>query len=431
MEITRQIIKNPSPSQWLALAARPVADLADIEQKVAPILQDVKAHGDAALRKYARRFDKVEMQHFGAGSDEIDSAAADLPDELKEAIAVAAANIEKFHAAQLEQRLEVETAPGVVCWRKSVPIRKVGFYIPGGTAPLFSTVLMLGIPARIAGCTEVLLCTPPSSEGNVHPAILYSANLLGIRRVFKIGGAQAIAAMAYGTESIPRVDKIFGPGNQYVTAAKQLVSKEGIAIDMPAGPTELAVLTDASCRPEFVAADLLSQAEHGTDSQVVLVSTDEAGIDAIHREITRQIARLPRKEIAAQALAHSRSILFENLEVALEFINAYAPEHLIIATDDARKWAEKVENAGSVFVGHYAPESAGDYASGTNHTLPTNGFARAFSGVSVDSFCKKITFQQLTEAGLRNIGRAIEVLAEAEELHGHKRAVSVRLQSRD
>ncbi|MFQ5629988.1 MAG: histidinol dehydrogenase, partial [bacterium] len=322
---------------------------------------------------------------------------------------------------------KIETVPGIPCWRKSVPIQRVGLYIPGGSAPLLSTVLMLGIPARIAGCREIILCTPPNQNGAIHPAVLYTANILGISKIFKIGGAHAIAAMAYGTEFVPKVDKIFGPGNQFVTAAKQLVSKEGIAIDLPAGPTELAVIADASCYPAFVAADLLSQAEHGPDSQVVLISDNEKMIDDIHDEIISQLERLPRKEIATQAIQKSKSVLIENLETAIAFANTYAPEHLILAVENAELLAEKVINAGSVFLGHFAPESAGDYASGTNHTLPTNGYARAYSGVSVESFVKKITFQQLSQAGLRNICMAVQTMAEAEGLHGHKNAVAVRL----
>lgn len=420
--------RYPSQKDWPEILRRPVADLAEIERKVLPILQDVKANGDAALRKFSRLFDKVELENFAVSERELADAEKLVTKDLQDAIALAKANIEKFHLTQKESPLKIETTPGVVCWRKSISIQSIGLYIPGGSAPLFSTVLMLGVPARIAGCQHIILCTPPERSGTVHPAVLYTANLLGIKKIFKIGGAQAIAAMAYGTESVPKVDKIFGPGNRYVTAAKQLVNTEGIAIDLPAGPTELAVIADNSSHPAFVAADLLSQAEHGPDSQVVLISDDEKTIETTVAEIARQIEALPRKEIAAQALTNSKSILVKNLETAIALVNAYAPEHLILAVENAEMLSEKVVNAGSVFLGHFAPEAVGDYAAGTNHTLPTNGFARTYSGVSVDSFVKKITFQHLTESGLQNIGKAVETMAEAEGLHGHKNAVTIRVE---
>lgn len=419
--------KYPPSSRWPALQARPTMRFDEIKHNVLSILSAVQQNGDEALSQYTSEFDHVELNDLCVTKAELDGAAQHVPRALQSAIAKASTNIRAFHAAQHEPVKPIETSPGVICWRKSVPIEKVGFYVPGGTAPLFSTVLMLAIPARIAGCKEIVICTPPGDSGSIHPAILYCARELGVGRIYKVGGAQAIAAMAYGTDTIPRVDKIFGPGNQYVTAAKQIVSSEGVAIDMPAGPTELAVIADASCKPHFIAADLLSQAEHGIDSQVVLLSDHESVIDAIQEQIEKQIANLPRRSIARQAMANSRAILLGSIDEALDFANAYAPEHLILALNNAEIWAEKVKNAGSVFLGHFAPESVGDYASGTNHTLPTNGFARAYSGVSLDSFYKKITFQQLTEAGLQEIGPAVEAMAEAEDLHAHKHAVSIRL----
>ncbi len=409
--------------------ARPSADISSIEPIVREVLQDIKRHGQAAVEKYSLRFDKVQIQDPRVSETEFEAAAQLVSPELKAAIQMAKKNIEVFHAAQKEQPKIIDTMPGVSCWRKSVAIETVGLYIPGGTAPLFSTILMLGIPARLAGCRRIILCTPPGSSGNIHPAILYTAQLIGIDTIFKTGGVQAIAAMAYGTELVPKVDKIFGPGNRYVTCAKQLISQEGIAIDLPAGPSEVAVLADDSCIPAFVAADLLSQAEHGEDSQVILVSVFEEVINAVKAELQKQLALLPRKEIAAKALGNSKAILVSTKTEALEVVNAYAPEHLIIACRDDEALAEGVINAGSVFLGNFSCESAGDYASGTNHTLPTNGYARAYSGVSLDSFVKKITFQKLTKEGIANIGPAIELMAEAEGLEAHKQAVSLRLKS--
>lgn len=409
--------------------ARPSADISSIEPIVREVLQDIKSNGQAAVEKYSLRFDKVQIQNPRVSETEFAAAAQLVSPELKAAIQIAKKNIEVFHAAQKEQPKIIDTMPGVSCWRKSVAIETVGLYIPGGTAPLFSTILMLGIPARLAGCRRIILCTPPGLSGNIHPAILYTAQLIGIDTIFKTGGVQAIAAMAYGTELVPKVDKIFGPGNRYVTCAKQLISQEAIAIDLPAGPSEVAVLADDSCIPAFVAADLLSQAEHGEDSQVILVSPSEEVIRAVNEELQTQLELLPRKEIAAKALDNSKAILVKNYAEALELLNAYAPEHLIIACRDADALAEGVINAGSVFLGNYSCESAGDYASGTNHTLPTNGYARAYSGVSLDSFVKKITFQKLTKDGIANIGPAIELMAEAEGLEAHKQAVSLRLKS--
>jgi histidinol dehydrogenase len=421
------ILKYPPQHQWPALLARPVMNLQEIEKIVAPVLQQVKLTGNQAVKAYTLQFDKVELTDLQVSPAEIQEAQHLVNPALKEAIALAATNIEKFHRAQESAVQKIETQPGVLCWRKNVAIEKVGLYIPGGTAPLFSTVLMLGIPAKIAGCKEVILCTPAGRSGKVHPAILYTADMLGIKKIFKAGGAQAIAAMAYGTETIPAVYKIFGPGNQYVTAAKQLINKEGIAIDMPAGPSEVAVYADNKANAAFVAADLLSQAEHGRDSQVILVSQSEQLISAVQEEITRQLARLPREAVAVQALANSKAILVNTEKEAIDLLNEYAAEHLILAIENAEAVAGQIVNAGSVFLGHYTPESAGDYASGTNHTLPTNGFAKAYSGVSLDSFVKKITFQQITPAGLQHIGPAIEAMAAAEELIAHKNAVSIRL----
>jgi histidinol dehydrogenase len=424
-----QIIKYPSKETWNEILKRPTQSLADIEQKVIPILEDVKLRGDEALKFYAQKFDNVELTELSVSAKEIEEALTLVSEELKQAIEVAYSNIFKFHQQQQPKVEVIETTEGVHCWRKSVGIEKVGLYIPGGTAPLFSTVLMLAIPAKIADCKEIILCTPPNAAGKIHPAILYTANLCGIQKIFKVGGAQAIAAMAYGTETIPQVYKIFGPGNQYVTAAKQLVNKVGTAIDMPAGPSEVLVIGDDESRPDFIAADLLSQAEHGADSQVIFVTTEEAYLNLVHFAIDQQLRDLPRKELAEKALANSKLILVKDLDEAIELSNFYAPEHLILQIRNAEEVAEKVINAGSVFIGHYTPESAGDYASGTNHTLPTNGFARAYSGVSVDSFVKKITFQKITKEGLQNLGKTIEVMAENEELNAHKNAVSIRLKN--
>lgn len=420
-------IKYPERENWKSLLQRPIIDFCLLEEIVKPILRDVKQNGDATIKKYALQFDKVDIKYLQANEEEIDSAETKLSSELKTAIQQAKNNIEKFHTSQKEESKIIETSKGVFCWRKSIGIEKVGLYIPGGSAPLFSTVLMLGVPAKLAGCREIILCTPCNSIGEINPAILYTAKLVGITKIFKVGGAQAIAAMAYGTETIPKVYKIFGPGNQYVTCAKQLVTKEGIAIDMPAGPSEVAILADESCVPEFVAADLLSQAEHGADSQVILVSDNESVIQNVNKELEKQLNQLPRKEIAAQALKNSKAILLQDLNQGIELLNEYAPEHLIIVCKKEDDLAAKVINAGSVFLGNYSCESAGDYASGTNHTLPTNGNAKAYSGVSLDSFVKKITFQKLNKKGITNIGSTIEVMAEAEGLDAHKNAVSVRI----
>ncbi len=405
---------------------RPVFEHKALEEKVRGVLQDVKTYGDQAVEKYTQLFDGVSLAAIAVSDSAIASAADLLPQALKEAIHQASANITTFHQKQLQPVEVVETMPGIQCWRKSVGIEKVGLYIPGGSAPLFSTILMLGIPAQIAGCKRVVLCSPPNKEGKLHPAILYAAQVAGIKEVYAVGGVQAIAAMAYGTATIPRVDKIFGPGNQYVTCAKQMIQQEGVAIDMPAGPSEVCVLADDSAIPAFVAADLLSQAEHGADSQVVLVTCHRPLIDAVISELEKQLSVLPRKELAAQALHNSKAILLPNMEMAIELVNNYAAEHLIIACNNAAEIGEQITNAGSVFLGHYSPESVGDYASGTNHTLPTNGYARAYSGVSVDSFVKKITYQALTPAGLAQIATTVELMAEAEGLDAHAYAVKVR-----
>ncbi|QJB39962.1 histidinol dehydrogenase [Chitinophaga oryzae] len=417
-----QTIKFPDKAAWNTLLQRPVMDTTALEAKVEAILRDVQENGDQAVKKYAAEFDKVELTDFAVKPAAFAAAEAALEPALKAAIQQAAQNIITFHKAQQEKTQIIETMPGVQCWRKPVGIEKVGLYIPGGSAPLFSTILMLGIPATIAGCKEIVLCTP-----SLHPAILYTAQLVGISRVFTIGGVQAIGAMAYGTETVPRVFKIFGPGNQYVTCAKQLVNKRGVAIDMPAGPSEVAVLADESCVPAFVAADLLSQAEHGPDSQVVLVTTSEKVLADVEKALQAQLDKLPRKSIATAALDNSKMILVQDIDTAMEMLNAYAPEHLILACRNELNVADKVTNAGSVFLGNYTPESAGDYASGTNHTLPTNGYATAYSGVSLDSFVKKITFQQITPQGLQQIGPTIEAMAAAEGLDAHRNAVTVRL----
>ena len=424
-------IKYPSRKNWAELLKRPAFDVASLEATVSSVLAEVKQNGDAAVRKYTLQFDKVEIGNLVVTQEEFDSAEKNISEELKNAIQLAKSNIEKFHIAQKEEVEIIETVKGVKCWRKSVGIEKVGLYIPGGSAPLFSTILMLGVPAKIAQCNEIVLCTPPDKNGNINPAILHTAKLIGIEKVYKIGGVQAIAAMAYGTETVPKVYKIFGPGNQYVTCAKQLINKEGIAIDMPAGPSEVAVLADETCVPEFVAADLLSQAEHGTDSQVILVSDSGSVIEKVQNEILKQLELLPRKEIALKALENSKAFLVKNKNEAIDLLNEYAPEHLIIACKDDEQLAGKVINAGSVFLGNYSCESAGDYASGTNHTLPTNGYAKAYSGVSLDSFVKKITFQKLSKEGIQDIGNAIELMAEAEGLDAHKNAVTIRLKSID
>lgn len=422
-----QRIDYPARQEWYRLLQRPVMDWTEAEEKVKPILDAVKKNGDEAVKKFTYLFDKVTIDSLRVSEEEIKASFYLVSDELKNAIKVARENITYFHKLQKEDFSPVETMRGVVCWRKSVPIQKVGLYIPGGTAPLFSTVLMLGIPARLAGCSSVILCTPPNKEGKIHPAILYAASLVGITDIFKVGGAQAIAALTFGTETIPAVYKIFGPGNQYVTAAKQLAVKEGVAIDMPAGPSEVAVLADHTANPIFVAADLLSQAEHGTDSQVILVSNSRTLIENVLIEVEKQLAQLPRYELASQALTNSKAILVSDLLTGMELLNEYAPEHLILAVENPMYWAEKVINAGSVFLGHLTPESVGDYASGTNHTLPTNGYARNYSGVSLDSFFKKITFQHLTKEGLYQLGTHVEQMAKAEELEAHRKAVSLRI----
>lgn len=422
-----QKIVNPSKEFWGEILKRPVLDASSLEEKIIPVLHKVKNEGDKALFEFTKTFDGVELSDLLVSKAEFDEASSLVSEELKAAINDAKKNIEVFHEAQQTDVVKIETTPGVVCWRESRAIDKVGLYIPGGTAPLFSTILMLVIPAKIAGCKEIVLCTPPNKEGKVHPAILYTANLLGVSTLAKVGGSQAIAAMAYGTESVPQVYKIFGPGNQYVTGAKQLVNKEGIAIDMPAGPSEVAVVADETAIPAFVAADLLSQAEHGIDSQVILLSTSEAVVDAVIVEINKQVEELPRKEMALKALENSRSIVISSMDDMIDMMNDYAPEHLILEVANYDSLISRVQNAGSVFLGHYTPESAGDYASGTNHTLPTNGYAMAYSGVSLDSFVKKITFQEISKSGIQQLGRTIEVMAEEEQLIAHKNAVTLRL----
>ncbi len=418
---------SPSPQEWPSLMARPVADLENLTEKVVQVFQDIKKDGDKALFAYTLAFDRVALPALAVSEEAIAAAAARISPELKTAIQTAKSNIEQFHAAQKEAKNVIETMPGVFCWRESRPIEKVGIYIPGGSAPLFSTVLMLGIPAQLAGCSEVVLCTPPNAQGEVHPAILYAAHLVGIRSVYTIGGIQAIGALTFGTETVPKVHKIFGPGNQYVMAAKQMAQHYGVAIDMPAGPSEVLVIADGTCHPDFVAADLLSQAEHGPDSQVVLLADRASIIEEVLLALEQQLQRLPRRDITAQALQHGLAIVLPDLETCVAFSNAYAPEHLILAVQHPHDWVALVQHAGSVFLGHYSCESAGDYASGTNHTLPTNGYARSYSGVSLDSFVKKITFQELTHEGIARLGPAIELMAEAEELMAHKNAVTLRL----
>ncbi len=424
-----ETINKPDRREWEKLLKRPTSKQKKISKIVKPILKKVKRNGDSALLKFALEFDLVHMETILVSQEDIIAAAKKVPHELKEAIQLAKRNIEKFHDAQLTGTLTVETMPGVRCSRRSVPIEKVGLYIPGGTAPLFSTVLMLGVPARIAGCKEIILCTPPDRSGHVHPAILYTANLLGINKIFKTGGAQAIGAMMYGTESIPKVDKIFGPGNQYVTAAKLIAAQNGVAIDMPAGPSEVAVLADEGANPAFVAADLLSQAEHGADSQVILVAGSRKIVEAVQAEVEKQLKKLPRREMAEASLENSKAFIIPDEADAIDLLNSYAAEHLILSVKNHQEVAGKITNAGSVFLGYLTPESAGDYASGTNHTLPTNGYARAYSGVSVDSFVKKITFQELSPEGLRNIGPTVEIMAEAEHLQAHANAVTIRLKA--
>ncbi len=422
-----KIYNNPQRDLWPQILERPSIDVSGLHETVRSILSDIRMEKDKALLKYSLKFDGNSPEQFLVTDKELAAAEEKVEPELKKAIELAAGNIEQFHAAQKTGLLKIETMPGVTCWQKAVPIEKVGLYIPGGTAPLFSTVLMLAIPARIAGCSEIILCTPPGKDGNINPAILFAAKYAGVKKVFRLGGVQAIGAMAYGTESVPKMYKIFGPGNQYVTAAKQLVSMTDVAIDMPAGPSEVMVVADETAHPAFVAADLLSQAEHGTDSQVVLVAGSQKMVDKVKEQINLQLEKLPRKEFAEKSLMNSVLIVMENEQDRLDLINAYAPEHLILSVAGYHELAEKISNAGSVFLGNYTPESAGDYASGTNHTLPTNGWARTNSGVNLDSFMKKITFQEITKEGLQNVGPAVETMAAAELLDGHKNAVTVRL----
>lgn len=422
-----EIIVNPDRSLWPEITARPEMDLGAIFKKVKAVMQEVRDDGDAALRKFTQQFDGVAVENLLVTEDEIKNAASQVSEELKAAIKQAVQNITIFHQKQLAPPEKVETMPGIVCWRKSVGIEKVGLYIPGGSAPLFSTVLMLGIPAKLAGCKEVVLCTPPQKDGSIHPAVLYAASITGITKIVKVGGSQAIAALACGTETVPQVYKIFGPGNQYVTAAKQLAQNWNIAIDMPAGPSEVCVLADETCVPAYVAADLLSQAEHGPDSQVLLVTTNESLARQINIEVSKQLNNLTRRKTAERALKSSTIVVMENVEDAIDLINAYAPEHLILSCKDDEAIAEQIVNAGSIFLGNYSPESVGDYASGTNHTLPTNGFATTYSGVSVDSFVKKITVQKLTKEGLQNLATTVIDMANAEGLDAHAKAVEIRL----
>jgi len=420
-------IINPERSSWNDLLKRPLFSVAELTKQVQSVLDEIKTEGMDAIRKYTERFDGVLIQDIAVTLEEISTAVPQVSAELQESIKIAAANIQKFHESQIPVTKKIETTSGVTCWQKAVAIEKVGLYIPGGSAPLFSTVLMLAIPAKIAGCKEIVLCTPPDKSGKINPAILFSAQLVGVSKIFKVGGIQAIAAMAYGVGDVPKVNKIFGPGNQYVMAAKQLVSNSDVAIDMPAGPSEVAVMADSSANPAFIAADLLSQAEHGPDSQVILVTNDQLLIGKVDQELTRQLGELPRQSIAEKALANSRAIVLSGETEMIELINLYAPEHLIISMKNYAEVAEKIWNAGSVFLGNYTPESAGDYASGTNHTLPTNGWARSFSGVNLDSYLKKITFQEITQEGIKKLGPVIETMAAAEQLDAHKNAVSLRL----
>ena len=419
----------PVRENWQELCRRPEIPGSDLENVVRDIINSIKSESDKAVYYYSGKFDGVLLGKLKVTSEEILDSSEQIPQSLKNAINVAKKNIESFHSAQLHTEPVIETIEGVRCWRKNVPIEKVGLYIPGGSAPLFSTLLMLGIPAKLAGCNEIVVCTPPGKNGKISPLILYTAQLIGISEIFKVGGAQAIAAMAYGTESIPKVYKIFGPGNQYVTKAKKLIQQDGIAIDMPAGPSEVLVIADDNANPEFIAADLLSQAEHGPDSQVIMLTDNPNLIDKVKSEVDKQVEQLPRKDIALKALENSKLILLATLNDCIDFSNMYAPEHLIINTTDANSVAGNIKNAGSVFLGNFSCESAGDYASGTNHTLPTNGFAKNYSGVSTDSFLKKITFQEINAEGLKNLGPTIELMAEAESLVGHKNAVSIRLKS--
>ncbi len=424
-----EIIKYPNPDEWNKLIKRPALDVSSLFGTVQKVLDEVRTQGDEAVKKYGEQFDKVKISDLLVSETEINEAETLVDAELKEAILIAKNNIEKFHEAQKFNGNRIETTTGVTCWQKAVAIEKVGLYIPGGSAPLFSTVLMLAIPAKIAGCKEIVLCSPPNKEGKLHPAILYAAKIAGVSIIAKVGGIQAIAAMAYGTESVPKVYKIFGPGNQYVTAAKQLVSLKEVAIDMPAGPSEVEVIADKNANPEFIAADFLSQAEHGPDSQAILVTTSEEIVEPVVKAVQEQLEKLPRKEITEKALLQSRIIVLKDDAEVIRFTNQYAPEHLIIQTNNYDFIADQITNAGSVFMGAYTPESAGDYASGTNHTLPTNGYARSYSGVNLDSFIKKITFQEITKEGIRNLGNTIEVMAAGEQLDAHRNAVTIRLSS--
>ena len=423
-----QTVLYPGREDYAALLQRPHKDAADLGSIVAGVLHDVRREGDTAVLRYEEKFDKVCLTSLAVSEEEIQEAEHLISDELKQSIRLAHANIHRFHQAQRMQPVSVETAPGVHCWQKSVAIERVGLYIPGGTAPLFSTVLMLATPAKIAGCADIVLCSPPSPQGKLHPAILYAARVAGVNRIYKCGGVQAIGAMAYGTETVPKVSKIFGPGNQFVTCAKQQVSMTDVAIDMPAGPSEVAIVADMTCHPRYVAADMLSQAEHGMDSQSILFTDSEQVAHDVLRELEVQLESLPRKEMAMASLRHSRIVVLRDMEEAFGICNEYAPEHLILAMDSALEWTDRVVNAGSVFLGHYSCESAGDYASGTNHTLPTSGYAKAYSGVNLDSFCRKITFQHLTPQGIQSIGRAVEVMAEAESLDAHRNAMTLRMQ---
>jgi histidinol dehydrogenase len=420
-------IINPKPETWSEILSRPTQTFKDIEETVKGIFKEVQAKGDVAVSKYTSLFDGIALENTEVSNQEIEEAINLVSKELKEAIQLAKSNIEKFHKAQITSKIEIETTEGVMCWQEKRPIQKVGLYIPGGTAPLFSTVLMLAIPAQIAGCKEIILCSPPNKSGKINPAILYAANLCGVSKILKVGGIQAIAGMTFGTKTIPQVYKIFGPGNQYVTVAKQVATQFGVAIDMPAGPSELLIVADDSAIPSFVASDLLSQAEHGTDSQVILVSTSKKLINEVEIEINKQIQVLPRKAIAEKAIENSKLIFVENDAIASDLINEYGPEHFIICTNNDDFYVDNIENAGSIFIGNFTPESAGDYASGTNHTLPTNGYAKNYSGVNLDSFLKSMTFQKISQKGIQNIGSAIEIMAEAEGLQAHKNAVSLRL----
>lgn len=422
-------IYNPKPETWSKILKRPTQTIADTEATVNDIFSEIKSKGDTAVQKYTQLFDGISVEEFSVTKEEISAAEKNVSEELKEAINLAKANIEKFHRAQKTERITVETTEGVSCWQEKRAIQKVGLYIPGGSAPLFSTVLMLAIPANIAGCKEIVLCTPPDKNGKINPAILYTAKLCGVTKIFKIGGIQAIGAMTFGTETVPSVYKLFGPGNQFVTVAKQIATKHGVAIDMPAGPSELLVFADDTANAFFVASDLLSQAEHGADSQVILVTTSEKLLISVEKEVVKQMASLSRKSIAEKVIENSKLILVENNTQAINLINEYAPEHFIVVSNEEDFFVENIQNAGSVFIGNYTPESAGDYASGTNHTLPTNGFAKQYSGVNLDSFLKSMTFQKISAKGIQNIGKSIETMAEAEGLQAHKNAVTLRLES--